>query len=1184
MDGDPRSYRVPVIRLSDVYTDDEETGAEEPDAVAPWQRNETDAQSPKQTSPPQVPRKKEDEEQRVKQPIVTVEALQASPTPVPQTSPTPNPFLTTRTRAQTEDVVSVRAPSFTGQTDPTPTGFDAPPDTAVPSEPVIEPFVAPQTLDDSVAPTILGEDIIQKLKQRKEVSSSFEPEKPPEAPKNIWEKARATAGNGVSTPSPSFSFGEPTQTASDSLAGTGLPSDDLPDIWEQASAQPAPMPPSYKKVTAPTGPSDSVAASPLSAPSMPSSFDPIDATSTPAPRTTSDWSVPESAAQDAQTGVPLEPTPEPFVPTPPFIPTPPAPQAPPTPTPPFASSPATAAVPGNIESPALAPAESPASQPATAPTEAMSSAPVPPMPIVSTPTSLMPESEVFTEPTFQSTETPLEEGVGTVPIRRAEPSAPSFEQTRSAPQPRVTPPEPVSIPRPQTEVVETPHAEEPKLETPGVVSSVMKAFGVQDAEKEVAPKEEIAPIPPTPAKSVAPQETITADVVSKPVPTQEIATATETELDASGVMSSVMKAFGVPTTPEQEQRPPEVSRARPRVIENVHADLPQERESLRERESPARRGTPASSGGMDGVRTTPTAKDMLMQGVHTPKEDDPLDMWSDSAKKSKRSASRPQPTPESVPLSTPPKPKKEESDGSSMWGIRPSLTPEHTEATQGDGPVDMWGAGNLIPDANTRGSSVGDSESTVSEAQDLDGLDEELAARDSFTSLPESNDVYVKGAKKKERVVEKPSLENPSTGNSLSELRERVLKQSVQDKVPVKRPSTPNSATEGKDEDISATHGLVSGRTGVGMSATTSGGPETRHARALAGVADELKELGGKEAAGDRKRPSNVPKSHSSLPLVRTFRADVEAAVTQGKVSMVGMISAEEKRRSGSTGGVTAQNVARSRLSAKAYIMLGAALVFLTTILLVVGIIVYMVWVRPYLGSGSKNMLAAERMIEYSIEGKSGVVVLTELAALRDEAQGTQGTMTEIRLYSTIGEGGSTQERNRISAPQFVTLIAPSTPPQLLGALQNDFVLGLHQREKSQVFLILSLKDAQFGPARAGMTAWEQSMARDLSPLFGEFEQLRTTQTPVWFTETPQVQATSTATETPAVVPPIRTPQPPENPTFRDYSVANISGRAIVDTAGKAHLLWSATDQATIIIVTDPATLRDIQMRRGVGY
>ena len=569
-----------------------------------------------------------------------------------------------------------------------------------------------------------------------------------------------------------------------------------------------------------------------------------------------------------------------------------------------------------------------------------------------------------------------------------------------------------------------------------------------------------------------------------------------------------------------------------------------------------------------------------MQGVHTTKADDPLDMWDDAARKPKRVATKPQPTPEPP---TTPAAKSDEEEGSSLWGIKSPSAPTQTTKKTSDDLLDMWGDGGIsTPETVALDSGSGASETT--EPKDTDSLDEVSAARDSFTPLPDSNDIYVKGAKKKERTVEQPSLEKPAMGSSLSELRERVLKQSVQDKIPVKKPPTPDPEAEGKDEDISATHGLVSGRSGVGMSGTSTGGPETRHAKAIAGVAQELKDLGGQGAAAEKAHPSNIPKSHSSLPLVRTFRADVEAAVTQGKVSMVGMISAEEKRRSGGPTGATAQKVARSRLSAKAYIMLGAALVFLSTILLVAGVIAYMVWLRPYLGARAENMFAAERMIDYSIEGKNGVVVLAELAALRDGTQNTQGTMTEIRLYTTMGESGSVQERNRVSAPQFVSLIAPNAPPQLLGALQSEFVIGLHQTEKSQVFLILSLKDAQFGPARAGMTAWEQSMARDLSPLFGDFEQLRTTQTPTWFRETPQMQATSTATDTPALVAPPPAPRPPENPTFRDYSVANISGRAIVDSNGKAHLVWSATDQSTIIIVTDPATLRDIQMRRGIGY
>ncbi len=809
------------------------------------------------------------------------------------------------------------------------------------------------------------------------------------------------------------------------------------------------------------------------------------------------------------------------------------------------------------------------SEPAPAPSVAVP--PVATSPIVPKMDDMVPQGEPVV-PRIQ------EEGVGTVPIRRAEPTAPVLEQTAVVPEDGAMPTPVPETPPTESTPPEASRTLEPSSDTGGVISNVMKAFGVHDTKGD-APEEQALPTttPPSPPVPLPPAEGArTPELLSTPHQPAE----TETAPDGPGVLSNVMKAFGVQATTEQGVQSHEMDEARPDETVNTPVTLPTEHEFSTANTPSAPRSARPIRPSMDGVRTTPSAKDILMKEVHTPEEDDPLDMWGAAARKPKRPA--PQKTLEPEPFAADQQEKEMSEASSSPWGIAPSSTPTHTPRDQNDDPLDMWGEGASSPETpHTPGFD--DVEHILPEAGDLDSLDEDLAARDSLSPLPDSNDIYTKDAKKKDVTPAQPSAERPATGTSLSDLRERVLKQSVQDKAPVRKPVAPTPA--GNADDLSATHGLVSGRTNVGTTSNSPAGPGTPHAKAIAGVAQELKNMGSGDTAKEKGHPSNVPKSHSSLPVVRTFRADVEAAVTQGKVSMVGMISAEEKRRSGDNGGIKARNVIRSRLSAKAYIMLGAALVFLTTILLVAGVIIYMVWVRPYLGSLAQSTVSTERMVSISIEGKSGSVILAELAALRDETQYTRGTMTEVRPYRSLAEDGSAHERNRVPAPEFLRLVAPNTPPQLLGALRDEFVLGFHQTESSQAFLILLLKDDQFGPARAGMVAWERGMARELSPLFGDYDVLRESQAPTWFATVARPEEDGTATDTPQTLsPPPSDQSQVTDPVFRDHSVANIATRAIIDRSGNVHLLWSTTDQATVVIVTDPATLRDIQMRRGVGY
>jgi hypothetical protein len=138
-----------------------------------------------------------------------------------------------------------------------------------------------------------------------------------------------------------------------------------------------------------------------------------------------------------------------------------------------------------------------------------------------------------------------------------------------------------------------------------------------------------------------------------------------------------------------------------------------------------------------------------------------------------------------------------------------------------------------------------------------------------------------------------------------------------------------------------------------------------------------------------------------------------------------------------------------------------------------------------------------------------------------------------------------------VSAQQFLTLIAPTLPDTFTRTIAPVYLLGVHSFGNNQPFLIFKVDSYEQG--YAGMLAWETTMKHDLSPLFDY--------TPVPKTQTASTTATSTA------------------PSFIDSIVVNHDARVLKDQYGTIDFLWTFLDHSTVVITTNPDTLREIVSR-----
>jgi hypothetical protein len=168
-----------------------------------------------------------------------------------------------------------------------------------------------------------------------------------------------------------------------------------------------------------------------------------------------------------------------------------------------------------------------------------------------------------------------------------------------------------------------------------------------------------------------------------------------------------------------------------------------------------------------------------------------------------------------------------------------------------------------------------------------------------------------------------------------------------------------------------------------------------------------------------------------------------------------------------------------------------------------------------------------------------------------------------------------------VPAQTFFMQIAPNMPQTLTRTLLPTFLLGVHAYDGNQALLIL--KTDSYEQAFSGMLAWERTMRDDLLPLFAYTPPARITQENMLATTTAtstlaatstQAQATSTATTTPEAAPSafLQT-------GFIDKIVENHDARVFQNNFGDVYFLWTFLDRGTIVITTNPNTLKEVILR-----
>jgi hypothetical protein len=150
---------------------------------------------------------------------------------------------------------------------------------------------------------------------------------------------------------------------------------------------------------------------------------------------------------------------------------------------------------------------------------------------------------------------------------------------------------------------------------------------------------------------------------------------------------------------------------------------------------------------------------------------------------------------------------------------------------------------------------------------------------------------------------------------------------------------------------------------------------------------------------------------------------------------------------------------------------------------------------------------------------------------------------TVTQMYPTVTEGGTSKPA---PVEAVVAVLAPRAPGSFTRSIKE---ITFGSTGNAEPFIII--KSTSFDVAFAGMLNWETMMSADLVPLFGE-----------------------TVTET--FDPQARTATGTREAFFKDVIASNKNARVLLDENGDDRIVYTFTDQNTILITTNREALAEL--------
>ncbi len=305
--------------------------------------------------------------------------------------------------------------------------------------------------------------------------------------------------------------------------------------------------------------------------------------------------------------------------------------------------------------------------------------------------------------------------------------------------------------------------------------------------------------------------------------------------------------------------------------------------------------------------------------------------------------------------------------------------------------------------------------------------------------------------------------------------------------------------------------------------------------------------------------PEPAKPEESSVKPLQTYRGDIESVVQDKNISVLSIATAEAERRGSQP--IEGSSPAAPTPGRGSFVK--TAGLYTLGLLLIAGASGALAYIieRPTSVATPQAVatpfIAVDETKEITISpATTRASLMASLSAAKDASALALGLIS--RLLVTTASSTASGQLDAVDAQTFFALVAPNIPPALLRTVRPTYLLGVHIYSNNAPFLIMSVDS--YEQAYAGMIAWEPYMKQDLAPLFN-------TPAPIHIPE--QGIASST-------------PNPDSQfiqTGFIDSIVENHDARVIQNNTRDISLLWTFLDRNTLVIATNPTTVREIISR-----
>lgn len=230
----------------------------------------------------------------------------------------------------------------------------------------------------------------------------------------------------------------------------------------------------------------------------------------------------------------------------------------------------------------------------------------------------------------------------------------------------------------------------------------------------------------------------------------------------------------------------------------------------------------------------------------------------------------------------------------------------------------------------------------------------------------------------------------------------------------------------------------------------------------------------------------NNPNSPNSLKQIRTFQGDVAQALSSQEESLVSIQQKEAERRKLS--GIPLEEKDEDH---KNFVFLLIGSLFFLIVGSVGGWYAFQVYKErtapPVLVVPESRLIAPNREVVMDVSNLS-----RESLALKFRESISKTGLGE--LTHVVFREGALETSSLLTPSSLMKLLESRAPGSLVRAFDKVFMAGAIEQSP---FLIIKL--SSFENAFAGMLTWEENMADDLTPIFGNAEEVKATPVPSVF-------------------------------------------------------------------------------------